>query len=278
MIWLLAVGVGQAQECPEMDIDQQAERAVVALTDADFKLAGRLADDGLSALSCAKRVVDGEDLATLWQVKGAVAVYTGQTTQGEQWMAQAAAVNPYWFNERLGAPVQEVWTAQVEALANPANLTVWPLPDGSTLYVDGRPQQQAKLELFAGKHLVQVAEGAEVLYAEEVTLSASETSRVETGLAEPTLDAPPRWPWLVAGGAGLAGAGVSYGIAYGLNDDMVAAADAADPDRLAGLRQQQVTWGYIAAPAFAVVGLGTASYGLVRRQRAIEKMEAERTE
>ena len=59
---------------------------------------------------------------------------------------------------------------------------------------------------------------------------------------------------------------------------MVAAADAADPDRLAGLRQQQVTWGYIAAPAFAIVGLGTASYGLVRRQRAIEEMEAERTE
>ena len=177
MIWLLAVGVGQAQECPEMDIDQQAERAVVALTDADFKLAGRLADDGLSALSCAKRVVDGEDLATLWQVKGAVAVYTGQTTQGEEWMAQAAAVNPYWFNERLGAPVQEVWTAQVEALANPASLTVWPLPDGSTLYVDGRPQRQAKLELFAGTHLVQVAEGAEVLYAEEVTLSASQIGR-----------------------------------------------------------------------------------------------------
>ena len=50
MIWLVVVGVGQAQECPEMDIDQQAERAVVALTDADFKLAGRLAEDGLSAL------------------------------------------------------------------------------------------------------------------------------------------------------------------------------------------------------------------------------------
>ena len=278
MIWLLMVGAGQAQECPEMDIDQQAERAVIALTDADFKLSGRLADEGLSALACAKRVVDGEDLATLWQVKGAVAIYTGQTTQGEELMAQAAAANPYWFNERLGAPVEEVWRVQVEALADPASLTVWPLPDGSTLYVDGRPQREPKVALFAGKHLVQVAQGAEVLYAQEVTLSASETARVETGLAEPTLDAPPRWPWLVAGGAGVVGAGVSYGIAYGLNDEMVAAADAADPDRLAGLRQQQVTWGYIAAPAFAVVGLGTASYGLVRRQRAIEKMEAERNE
>lgn len=277
MIGLL-VGIAAAQECPQVDIDQQAERAVVALSDADFKLAGRLADEGIDAVACAKRVVDGEDLATLWQVKGAVAVYTGQTEQGAELMVQAAAVNPYWFNERLGAPVQEVWEQAVAAQANPATLTVWPLPDGSTLYVDGRPQRDPKLELFAGVHLVQVAEGAEVLYAQEVTLGASETLRVETGLAEPTLDAPPRWPWLVAGGAGLAGAGVSYGIAYGLNDEMTAAANAADPDRLAGLRQQQVTWGYIAAPAFAVVGLGTAGYGLMRRQRTIENLEAERTE
>ena len=71
---------------------------------------------------------------------------------------------------------------------------------------------------------------------------------------------------------------MSYGIAYGLSDDLVAAADDADPDRLSGLRQQQVTWGYIAAPAFAIVGLGTANYGLLRRQRAIEELEAERME
>lgn len=277
MIWLF-LGSAGAQECPQMDIDQQAERAVVALTDADFELAGRLADEGLASLACAKRVVDGEDLATLWQVKGAAAIYTGQTELGAELMVQAAAANPYWFNERLGTPVQEVWAAQVAAQADPATLSVWPLPDGSTLYVDGRPQREPRVSLFAGQHLVQVAQGAEVLYAQEVTLAPAELSRVETGLPEPTLDAPPRWPWLVAAGAGVAGAGVSYGIAHGLNDDMVAAAEAADPDRLTGLRQQQLTWGYIAAPAFAVVGLGTASYGLVRRQRVIEKLEAERTE
>lgn len=274
MIWTILVGVAVAQDCPAMDVDQQAERAVVALTGADFELAERLADEGLSILSCAPRVVDPQDVATLWQVKGAVGVYSQDMDKAEQALAQAAAVYPDWFNERLGAPVQGVWSEQVATLGEPVTLTVWPLPDESSLYVDGIQYQDPRVPLHPGVHLVQVADGADVLFAQELTLSAGQPQRVDTLLPEPENMLPSRLPWVLGGIAGLSAAGASYGVALSLRDDMELSANKGDPEGVTDVWQRHVAWGYVAAPTLALAGVGTAALGMRRRAKAQAEAEA----
>ncbi|MFH1467542.1 MAG: PEGA domain-containing protein [Pseudomonadota bacterium] len=180
-----------------------AEQAVTAVTDDEHGLAVRLAEQALAELPQATAPVPTQDLATLYQVLGAVGVFTQDPALTTRGFTGACAVDPAWFNDRLGPLAKSQWSATCAADAGSASLTVAPLPAGAQLYVDGRAHERGDLTLRPGPHLVQVlSEGHEPL-ARALTLEDGQSATVDTGLTP-----PPKEHHLTAFGVGGAAAGV----------------------------------------------------------------------
>ena len=232
---LLLLTAASAQDC--LDLGAQVEKAVVAVTDDELDLASRLAKEGLDSLSCQPRVPSPEELATLYQVRGAVGVYGGNDALAESALAQAKSTHPGWFNDRLGSGVRTVWEAQTPT--GEGLVTVWPVPDDGVLYIDGQARSEQPVLVPAGSRLVQVAVGAEVAFVEVVQLADGQELEFATGLPEPTADRRRFTPWLVGTLVGAGAAGGLTGGAASLHDDMESARDDGDLSTLREHRGQQ---------------------------------------
>lgn len=209
---LLLIGAGAAQDCDPLDLDAHVDAAVTAVTDDELGDASRLAEEALANLVCQTRIVDPEDIASLYQVQGAVGVYSERPQLADSALRQARAVYPGYFNERLGGSVRAVWDNQSAPLGG--TLTAWPIPDDGVLYVDGLARVEQPVALSSGTHLVQVAVGAEVAYVDLVELTDSQLIEIATGLPEPTR-ARRVSPWLIGTVTGAAvGGGLLAGSQY----------------------------------------------------------------
>jgi hypothetical protein len=197
--------------CPDADLDVAADDAVRALTDDELDWARDVATSALEQIACVPRVADAEDLATLFQARAAAGFYADPRQEFQADLVTSAGMVPGWFNQRLGPDLRRAWEEASAGISGTASLRVWPIPDDGVLYLDGRVLQDATFALTPGFHLVQVAVGAEVLWAWTGDLAEGQDLSLETGLPEPTRvrvvrDNPLLWAGLVAG----LGVGVSW--------------------------------------------------------------------
>jgi len=212
-----SLAAGQSMAC-EVDLDVAAEDAIAAVTDDELTWARDIVDSSLARLECAARVVDPQDLATLYQARAAAAFYAAHQLDWAPDLQASIAANPGWFNDRLGPDLRLVWEAASAGVVGLASVHVAPIPDDGVLYVDGRLSESQPVDVLPGPHLIQVAVGAEVGFAWAGELAHDQELVLETGLPEPTVAQPIRDnPFLVAGaGFGLATAGAYYPVwAYG---------------------------------------------------------------
>ncbi len=195
-----------------------AEDAVAAVTDDELAWAREIVGSTLGRLGCAARVADPQDLATLYQARAAAAFYATPQLDWTPDLQASTAMNPGWFNDRLGPELKLAWEAAASGVAGEALVTANPIPDDGVLYLDGQLREDQPVPLLPGPHLVQVAVGAEVGFAWTGELEDGQVLVLETGLPEPTEVRPLRDnPLLVAGvGFGLATGGAWYPVwAYG---------------------------------------------------------------
>jgi len=205
-LWVLGAAAAQGlpTPCPDVDPDVSADDAVRALTDDELVFAREVATEALDQLDCVPRVVDPEDLATLYQTRAGAAFYADPQQPFAADLAASAGVYPGWFNDRLGPDLRQAWEEASAGISGTASLSVWPIPDDGVLYVDGAAQDAQPLATSPGPHLVQVAVGADVLWAWAGSLAPSAELTLETGLPEPTKarlvrDNPLLWSGLAAG-------------------------------------------------------------------------------
>jgi hypothetical protein len=221
-VMMLLLGSAAAQDltqpCPQVDLDVAADDAVRALTDDELTFARDVVTTALEGVGCVPRVVDPEDLATLYQARAAASFYADPQLGYASDLAAAAAVYPGWFNDRLGPDLRRAWEGAAAGISGTATLSVWPIPDDGVLYVDGHAHEDQPVEVLPGRHLVQVAVGAEVAWVWTGDLATDDAQVLESGLPEPSKarvlrDNPLLWGGLIAGigtGAGTFGT-YSYG-------------------------------------------------------------------
>lgn len=228
MLWLL--GAAAAQEppapCPDVDLDVAADDAVRALTDDELAYARDVATAALAGVGCVTRVVDPEDLATLYQVRAGAGFYADPPLAFIDDLKASAVALPGWFNDRLGPELRRAWEDAAAGIGGSAALRVGPIPDDGVLYVDGQSREGPEVAVAPGPHLVQVAVGAEVAWAWAGPLADGDALSLETALPEPTRarvvrDNPLLFGGLAAGvavGGGLIGT-ASYGQRFVLQED-----------------------------------------------------------
>ncbi len=195
----------------EVDLDVAAEDAVAAVTDDELSYARDIVNTTLARLDCVARVADPQDLATLYQARAAAAFYAQPQLLWSADLQAAAAVNPGWFNERLGPELRLAWEGASVGVSGQATIYAVPIPDDGILYVDGHPADSQPWPVLPGPHLVQVAVGAEVGYAWSGELVDGQELVLETGLPEPTVVRPFRDNPLLVAGLGL---GVATGASW----------------------------------------------------------------
>ncbi|MCB9764745.1 MAG: hypothetical protein H6739_33525 [Alphaproteobacteria bacterium] len=232
------------QACEPYDLDTQVDLAIVELNDDALEDAERLAADAITHLPCLPRVADPDDLASLWQVRGAAAIYGGRPEAAGPFMRQAAALYPGYFNERLGGQAQQAWAEAGEGLSGEGTIEAWPIPDDGVLYVNGQAREEQPVALLPGDHFVQVAVGAEVLYAQIVPLADTDAILLETALPEPRRIS---WPLTFGILSGLGAAGAYTGAVL-LDRQLTDAANSDQPETLRAYRAGSVGLGYAATP------------------------------
>ncbi len=187
MLAPLIVATALAQDCEPVAVDEAARRAVDAVIEDELDTAKQVAWSALDGLDCLTTVPAPEDLASLSQALGAVGLFEGATATAEPNLAQAAAVHPGWFNERLGGEVQAAWQQAALGLRGEGWIVAEPISDGHSLYVDGVVHLEQPVGLLQGRHLVQVTDhGGRVAFVRTVDLAAGQSLALPTGLAAPT--------------------------------------------------------------------------------------------
>ncbi len=184
--WGIAVAQEPVRPCPEVDLDVAADDAVRALTDDELSYAWDVATSALGQVDCVPRVVDPQDLATLYQARAGARFYAVPPQDHQSDLVQSAVVLPGWFNDRLGPDLRQAWERAATGLSGQAQLRVWPIPDDGVLYIDGQARDTQPAGVLPGQHLVQVAVGAEVGWAWSGALADGQDLTLETGLPEPT--------------------------------------------------------------------------------------------
>jgi len=245
-----------AAECAPIELNAAANSAVELVIDDELDAASRAAWDGLAALECLTRVPDPEDMATLWQVLGAIETYRGERELAAEHLARSAAVHPGWFNERLGQEVQEAWADATVALTDSAGLAVWPVPTGGLLLLDGVVRPPTSLDVAPGRHVVQVVVDEDLVYSLVLELADGQRAEIATGLPEPEVAGSSVSPWLVGAGAAALAAAGSYTAALVVDRRLPEATTVSDLDQ--GYSTGR-TMGYAVAGGLAgvaVVGAG----------------------
>lgn len=247
-ILLLSLSVAQAEPCQPRDLAADAVAAVTAVIDDELEQAIATSQAGVASLECADRVPNPEDLASLWQAMGTAQLSLGDLKGAEASLRQAAAVNPGWFNERLGPRARAAWAGV--RVGEPAALRASPMPATATLVVDGLPRQDQPVELAAGTHLVQVLDGEALVLTRVLTLEPGQSAELPTGLEGPARHGPQAALWLGVASGVLAGG--AYAGALWLDGQLDDAVADGSTDLLASRRQQSLILGYGVAPALAV--------------------------
>ncbi len=212
-------------ECADFDLPVVVDQLVTAITDDELAYAEREARRAIRSLPCLSRVADPEDLASLWQVLGAAAIYGGRPEEARGALLQSQVVHPGWFNHRLGPEVRAAWEQAGAVLPGEATIQAWPIPDQALLYVDGTGREEQPVTVLAGTHLVQVAVGADVHLGQLLAVAPGEELLVETGLPEPSGFRLRDAPWLVAAAGGLLGGAAAATGAWYLDSRLDGATD-----------------------------------------------------
>jgi len=220
-----------ADECVSVELSAAAAEAVELVIEDELDAASRAAWAGLGALECLERVPDPEDLATLWQVLGAIETYRGEVELAATHLARSAAVHPGWFNEQLGQDVQEAWAQATIALSDSAGLAVWPVPTGGLLLLDGVVRPPTPLDVAPGRHVVQVMVDDQLVYSLVLELADGQRAEIATGLPEPEVAGDGVSPWLVGAGVAALAAASSYGVAWTVDRRLPEAVTVEDLDR-----------------------------------------------
>ncbi len=251
----LAVSAAAA-DCEPVPLGPTAAHAVDLVIEDELDAAAREAWRGLGALECIEEVPRPEDLATLWQVLGAVEVYRGELALADDHLARAVAVHPGWFDDRLGQDVQEVWALVSAAAVASAGISAWPLPEGSVLYLDGVVRPGTPVELIPGRHIVQVIWDGAVAFQLVLELEDGQRAEIATGLPEPQVARRGPSPWLIGAGVAALGAAGSYAAAARLDRSLpdLTTVEELDADYL---RVRQLGYGLAGGlTGVAALGLG----------------------
>lgn len=253
---LSLVAPAVAAECEPADLGPLAARAVDLVIEDELDAAAREAWRGLGALECARDVPQPEDLATLWQVLGAVEIYRGEPALADDHLARSAAVHPGWFDDRLGQDVQEIWSAVSAASVPSAGMSVWPVPEGATLYLDGVVRPSTPVALAPGRHLVQVVQDEALVFHLVLELAEGQQAEIATGLPEPAVARRGPSPWLIGAGVAALGAAGSYAVASRIDASLPGATTVEDLDE-GYFRSRAVGYGVAGGLAgAAAVGVG----------------------
>ena len=272
---LLLTTVALATECTTFDLDARADQAIALLLDSQFDRALEVTDETIAQLECLDHVADPSDLATIWQIRGAVGVYGDKPELVNSELQQAAAMNPGYFNAALGPKVRAEWVAAGADPGEPGRLTVVPIPDGGVLHIDGQPWTDQPALLTPGLHLVQVSVDQDVAFAHLLRLGPAMDITIETGL-DPATKRVRVTPWLIAGTSTALAAGGTYTGAVFATQRMVEASEDDDPDGVLAGWDTVRGLGYLATPVLLAT-TGAFAFAHVRelkRRRAAAPPEA----
>ncbi|MFH1466704.1 MAG: hypothetical protein ABIO70_20125 [Pseudomonadota bacterium] len=243
MLILLLAPLALAQ--PAADLPVVVDQLVTAVTDAEYAAAAERARATLDAMPSWTTPPAPADLAALWQVLGAVGIYDRQDALIAPSLAQACAVDPEHFQDRLGPQVQSQWEAACRHVEASASLAVGPLRAESVLWVDGR-QLASPAALAPGQHLVQVLTPERDPFVAVVDLAAGQSASLDTGLVLPRVPHPARHAALAGGaGASLAAGAVLGALAWRSNNVYTHACEACDGREVpctASAAEIQATW------------------------------------
>jgi len=265
------IAVAHAADCVPVALQATAEAVVDAVVVDELERAEAEAWAALESLACADAVPAPEDLATLSQALGAIAIFKEAPATAAPHLAQAAAVHPGWFQDRLGDQVRTAWQEAALGIEGEAQLSAEPLPDHHALWVDGVARAEQPVVTLPGQHLVQITDlDGVVAYGRQVELVSGQALTLATGLVHPSADVEPerrRWsPFLVgavaAGALSIGGWSGGYAVTApyeaalesGDTSDLPAGTTA-DSLRAASNAAKVLTWGFGAGGA-AVAAIG----------------------
>jgi hypothetical protein len=203
---------------PELgELEQQI--ASKALRD-DLDGARSLFEEGVAGLPCLEVVVEPRALAGIWLASAATELYAGDEAAAAAASLQAAAIDPLYFNPRLGEALRATWAAQVAQLEFDGGVTLRLHEAGLSAFVDGGAVEAGEIPLVSGPRLVQIARDGVVIYGQTVVVEAGTFAPLETGLEalpEPDSAAPVAGrtrrmppPLLLGAGAAALAAGGSW--------------------------------------------------------------------
>lgn len=203
-------------------LGQLAERAASAITDGETQVARDFCEQGLDKVPSLDTPLTKRDLANLYLVMGAVEVYEAAPDQAQEHLAAACALDPKWFNDRLGSKVKTAWEQACTTLEGEASVAVAPIPNGSEAYLDGALVSGKTTSTTPGKHLVQVIGANHEPFNRLLTLSANQHAEIDPKLVDD--DKKKVTPFLVGGGgaalAGLALGGVAFAMDRRISSDI----------------------------------------------------------
>ena len=180
------VGWAAAQTaCPSrVDALDRLEEAVLT---ADYAAAEAQLEAVITTFACGP-VASAEQLARLWNLEGALLVFTGETDAAVE-SFQASRRMSDAFPEVLGSKLEAVWSG-APAADGDGEVSVDPKPVWWTVAVDGAPGP-APRQVPVGLHLVQIGPStSDIRLAKVVYVGSGATALVANELVEGPPPAP----------------------------------------------------------------------------------------
>ncbi len=207
---LLLPSVGYAQDC--MDLVDAVDSIAAALAEVEIERAQELADQATHQLECQSQPVNTVMLSGLFQLTGAVAVFSGEDADAEQAFARAVAISPTsTIDPVYGEDVEKQYQAVQHRLLDEAGGSIL-LTGSAKAWLDGRQVTMGvPIDVVVGHHLLQWQEDDEPMQAREIRVAAMETRALTLGEADP--DAQRRGNRQIVSGAGGGGGGSTAGTA-----------------------------------------------------------------
>ncbi|MEE2750978.1 MAG: hypothetical protein VX519_06080, partial [Myxococcota bacterium] len=163
-------------ECPSPDVARVAGAGVEAVIDDEYAQARLDVEVALANLECLDHLVEPKSLATLWQVRAAMAYFDGESSAVAADLRQAAAVNAEFFENRLGRDIRAIWEHELKQDSGEAQAQVQLAHRGQVLWVDGVLRSDSTVALRPGVHLVQVVEDGRLQWVRLLDVRDGETA------------------------------------------------------------------------------------------------------
>jgi len=256
LLWaLLSLNVALgARDCLDpAELDADARQAILEGRMDDATLA---VDTAVLAFACQKEVSE-EVLSNLWLTEG-VRLYLLQDIAGaKSAFASSARLHPVPWPEIFGPDLEVVYGEAVAAGWAEAELLIRDLPKRGVSLVDGQAVELPQ-HLPEGLYLIQIQSGRRVVDTHLIQLPPNEVVEVVVLPPEewPTDDRKSRRRLVVGGSVSAVAAGVSYGLARGLSDDIATAPSEAALSRV--YRNQKL----LAGATYGLAGVSAIGFGL----------------